>query len=151
MRISSGYADLLLALNDAGVEFLIVGAYAVIHYTEPRYTKDLDLWIRPQPENAEKVLQALTAFGAPRHGLTLNDLCDPAMVFQIGIEPVRVDILMGQPGLDFEDAWAEAGRTTFGGIPIRVLGRRHLIESKRRAGRPQDLLDVERLENASKR
>ena len=146
MRINSDYVDLLRVLSDAGAEFLIVGAYAVIHYTEPRYTKDLDLWIRPVPANAEKVMVALVEFGAPLHDLTLEDLCNPTMVFQIGIEPVRVDILMGLPGLDFEAAWADAGETTYGGVPVRVMSRKHLIAAKQRAGRPQDLLDVEKLE-----
>jgi len=146
MRINSDYVDLLRALNDAGAEFLIVGAYAVIHYTEPRYTKDLDLWVRPHADNAEKVLEALVEFGAPLHDLTRDDLCNPTLVFQMGIEPVRVDILMGLPGLDFEDAWNDAGETTFGGVPVRVMSRKHLIVAKRRAGRPQDLLDAEKLE-----
>jgi predicted nucleotidyltransferase len=149
MTVNSDYADLLCALNDAGAEFLIVGAYAVIHYTEPRYTKDLDLWIRPSADNAERVHAALTEFGAPLDNLTTDDLCDPTLVFQIGLEPVRIDIFMGLPGLDFEEVWTAATKTTFGEIPIRVMSREHLIAVKTRAGRPQDLLDVEKLEETA--
>lgn len=150
MKISSDYVDLLRALNDAGADYLIVGAYAVVHYTEPRYTKDMDIWVRAEPDNAERVHRALAVFGAPLHDLTIDDLCTPGLVFQIGVEPVRVDILMGLPGLDFEDAWRAAGNATFGGVPVRVLGVTHLLESKRRAGRPQDLIDIERLDQATR-
>lgn len=149
MEISSDYVDLLRALNDAGADYLIVGAYAVVHYTEPRYTKDLDLWVRAEPDNAERVYRALAEFGAPLHELSIDDLCTPGMVFQVGVEPVRVDILMGLPGLVFAEAWRGASEATFGGIPVRVLGIGHLLESKRRAGRPQDQLDVQSLERAA--
>jgi predicted nucleotidyltransferase len=135
-------------LNDAGAEFLVVGAYAVIHYTEPRYTKDLDLWVRPSPDNAARVYQALAAFGAPLDTLSVDDLTNPTMVFQMGIEPVRVDILMGLPGLDFDESMAHALTSTFGGIPVHIMGLDQLIVAKRAAGRPQDLIDLDRLERA---
>jgi hypothetical protein len=97
------------------------------------------------------VLKALAAFGAPVAALTAADLCDPEMVFQIGIEPNRIDILMGLVGLEFSSAWLRAETVTYGGVPIRVLGIDDLMLTKRAAGRPQDQLDVERLELASKR
>jgi predicted nucleotidyltransferase len=146
MPISSDFVDLLRALNDAEAEFLVVGAYAVAYYAEPRYTKDLDLWVGSTPENARRVYRALAAFGAPLNDLKETDLLDPTVVYQIGIEPVRADILAGMEGLNFETAWRDSEQTTFGGQNVRVIGLKHLIALKRRAGRPQDRLDVAVLE-----
>ncbi len=150
MKISSDYEDLLRAFSDAGVEFLVAGAYAVIHYTEPRFTKDIDLWVRPTEENAERVLKALAVFGAPVGNLSVEDLCDPEMIFQIGVEPVRADILAGIPGLDFDTAQRESETTRFGDIEVRVLGLESLRIAKRHAARPQDLLDLEGLDHVSR-
>jgi len=143
--INADFRDLLSAFNEGRVRCLVVGAYAVIHHTEPRYTKDLDLWIERHPANARRVLASLQRFGAPTRGITEADLCNPELVYQIGIEPNRIDILMDLPGLDFGTAWRRARRTTYGGVRIRVLSLEDLIVSKRRAGRPQDLLDVQHL------
>ncbi len=151
MAVNPDFKELFSALNAAEARYLVVGAYAVIHYTDPRYTKDLDIWVEPQPENAARVLKALAAFGAPVQELTTANLCDPEMVFQIGIEPNRVDVLVGLTGLEFSAAWPRAESATYGGEPIRVLALDDLLLAKRAAGRAQDLLDAERLEHAKKR
>lgn len=151
MAVNPDFRELFSALNVADARYLVVGAYAVIHYTDPRYTKDLDVWVEPLPENAARVLKALAAFGAPVQDVTTANLCDPEMVFQIGIEPNRIDILMGIEGLEFSPAWSRAEDATYGGEPIRVLGLDDLLVAKRTAGRAQDRLDVERLEHALKR
>jgi predicted nucleotidyltransferase len=143
--INADFRDLLSAFNEGRVRYLVVGAYAVIHHTQPRYTKDLDLWVERHPANAQRVLASLRRFGAPTRGLTAADLCNPELVYQIGIEPNRIDILMDLPGLDFGVAWRRARRTTYGGVRIRVLSLEDLLVTKRRAGRPQDLLDVQNL------
>lgn len=145
------FRDLFSALGAADARFIVVGAYAVIHHTEPRYTKDLDIWVEPTPENARRVYRALAAFGAPLEGIALDDLCNRELVYQIGVEPNRVDILMDIGTVPFADAWRHAVQTTYGGVPIRVLGREHLIAAKRASGRPQDLLDLARLESAPPR
>jgi hypothetical protein len=150
MAVNPDFRELFSALNAAEARYLVVGAYAVIHYTDPRYTKDLDIWIEPRPENAACVLKALAAFGAPVAGLSTTNLCDPDMVLQIGIEPNRVDVLMGIEGLEFSAAWKRAERATYGGEPIRIVGLDDLLAAKRAAGRAQDRLDVERLEYALK-
>jgi hypothetical protein len=151
MAVNPDFRDLFSALNAAEARFLVVGAYAVIHHTDPRYTKDLDVWVEPEPGNAARVFEALATFGAPLAELTLADLCNPEMVFQIGIEPNRIDILMGLEGVSFFAAWEGSASSTYGGEPIRILGIQDLLVAKRAAGRPQDLLDVERLELALKR
>lgn len=151
MKISSDYEDLLRAFSAEGVEFLIAGAYAVIHHTEPRFTRDIDVWVRPSRENALRVLQALARFGAPVSDLKPEDLCDLEMIFQIGVEPVRVDVLAGIPGLEFEEAWKSAHTAHFGSVEVRVLGLESLRTAKRTAGRPQDLLDLALLDEAARR
>ncbi len=146
MPANPDFRDLFAALNDVEVRYLVVGAYAVIHHSEPRYTKDLDIWIEPSPKNASRALKALRAFGAPVKNLSVKDLCNPGLVYQMGLEPNRIDILMGVGNLEFSSAWQRAESATYGEVPIRVLSLDDLIATKRECGRPQHLLDVERLE-----
>ncbi len=103
--MTSEFDDLLKAFNDNAVKYLIVGGHAVMLYTEPRYTKDLDIWIEASDTNAEKVFRALSGFGAPLSGLTKNDFAQEGFFYQIGLPPARVDILMSVDGLKFDDAW----------------------------------------------
>jgi hypothetical protein len=150
MPVNSDFRDLFSALAVAEARYLVVGAYAVVHHTEPRYTKDLDVWVEPTDENALRVLRALGSFGAPIERLRPKDLCDPETVYQIGIEPNRIDLLTALPALEFGPAWEGSVITTYGGVAIRVLGLDDLILTKRTLARPQDLLDAERLEAARK-
>ena len=143
--INPDFRDLLLAFNAAEVRYLVVGAYAVTFHAQPRFTKDLDLWIEASPDNAKRVHGALKAFGAPVEELTLDDLANPEMVYQIGIAPNRIDILMGVSGLGFGEAWPERVDSTYGDCPIHVISRQDLIRNKRAAGRPQDLIDLRAL------
>lgn len=143
MHINEDFEELLLLLNREKVKYLIVGAYAVIFHTEPRYTKDIDIWIKPEHENAERVYRVLKKFGAPLGRLTLNDLVNPKMVYQIGVEPNRIDILMGIGSIDFDTAWKNRKTDRYGRAKIFILGRRHLIKAKSIAGRPGDLRDLE--------
>lgn len=145
MDANRDFKDLLVALNNERARFLVVGAYAVIYHTEPRYTKDLDLWVEATPANAERVWRALTAFGAPLACTRQSDFADERLIYSMGLEPSRVDILMGLPSLKFDVAWKRCIRTTYADIPIYVLSRNDLIRVKTAAGRPQDLLDVRRL------
>src|SRR6476646_3463834 len=105
MKINSDFRDLLRELNAADVRYLIVGGYAVMVHTEPRYTKDLDLWIEPVESNADKLFVALALFGAPTRDVQPSDFTEPEVFFQIGIEPVRIDIMTSVFGLDFLPAW----------------------------------------------
>src|SRR5258708_3742064 len=123
MEINSDFRDLLRDFNGAGVRYLIVGGYAVMVYTEPRYTKDLDVWVEPTDANADAVLRALSKFGAPTAGVTVADLTEPEVFFQIGMDPVRVDILTSVKGLDFREAWERKAMVDFGGIAAPVLSR----------------------------
>jgi hypothetical protein len=151
MAINPDFKDLLLALFDARARFLIVGAHAVMHYTAPRYTKDLDIWVDPTPENAPRVIAALEAFGAPLFDLEIEDLAKPGVTFQIGIEPNRIDILTEVELLDFEAALDRCATTSYGGVPIGLLSIDDLIKNKESVGRLQDQLDVENLRKVIRR
>jgi hypothetical protein len=151
MNGNHDYRDLLQCLNEAGARYLIVGAYAVIYHTEPRYTKDMDIWTDPSPENAAKVWNALVRFGAPLADLTPADLSNPDVVFQIGIEPNRVDILLDVEGLNFQEAWEKRATGTYEDQKIFVLDYESVLHAKKTSGREQDLLDVRRLEAVKKK
>ncbi len=142
----SHFRDLLLEFNATGVEYLVVGAHALAAHGHIRATKDLDVWVRPEPKNARKVYRAMASFGAPLHELAEDDLAQPGVIFQIGIAPIRIDVITSVDGLEFADAWPDRLSAEFDGVPAAVLSRRHLIQNKKASGRLQDLADVERLE-----
>jgi len=140
------FKDMLLALSEAQIDFLLVGAYAVAAHGHPRATGDLDLWVRPDAETAPRVYRVLAEFGAPLHDLTIDDLSRPGMVFQIGVEPSRIDILTAISGVAFDRAWGNRMQITMDGIDLCVLGRADLIVNKRACGRPKDIADAESLD-----
>jgi hypothetical protein len=149
--LNPDFHDMLSALSENSVEYLLVGAYALAVHGVPRATGDLDIWIRPTPDNARRVRLALAQFGAPRAGLTEGDLTTPGTVFQIGIAPNRIDILTSIDGVTFEDAWPARRVVGVEGVDVSVLSRPHLIRNKKATGRPQDLADVARLEEGEGR
>src|SRR6266446_4419960 len=132
------FAEMLSALSAAGAEYLIVGAHALAAHGRPRATGDLDIWVRPTEENAHKVWAALARFGAPLSALKRVDLWTPGMVFQIGVEPVSIDILTAIDGVEFDDAWPRRLVLDIDGQTVQLLGRDDLIRNKRAAVRPQD-------------
>ena len=146
MSANPDYRDLFSIFSEEKVEYLVVGAHAVIYYAEPRYTKDLGIWVRSSSDNALRVWRALRTFGAPLRDVTYEDFTDPEMVYQIGVAPNRIDILMGIKGVDFDTAWKNKVESTYDGIPIYILGKYELIRAKKASQRPQDLLDLEKLE-----
>jgi predicted nucleotidyltransferase len=141
----SDFKELLKIFNDYQIKYLVIGGYAVMQYTEPRYTKDLDLWIRADQENAAAVFQALQAFGAPLVGMTEDDFAHEGYFYQIGVPPVRVDILMSIPGVTFQQAWAKRVEADVAGVKVFFISREDLIISKQATGRAQDLIDAELL------
>ena len=144
--MNSDFKELLKTFNREKVKYLIIGGYAVAKHAEPRYTKDLDIWISSTRKNAGRVYQALKNFGAPLNNITIEDFTVPMLVFQLGIEPSRIDILMGLKELSFDDRWKRRATATIGEIEIHFISIDDLILNKRIAGRPQDLRDVEILE-----
>ncbi len=149
--VNRDFRDLLAVFNAHGVEYLVVDAHALGVHGHVRATKDLDVWVRPEADNAKRVLQALHSFGAPLHDLTAADLTEPGLLFQIGLPPLRIDIMTAIDGVDFSMAWPERMLTKFADQPVAVLSRQHLIQNKRASGRMQDLADVEWLEGKDRK
>jgi hypothetical protein len=147
MAINQDFNDLLAEFNAHKVEYLIVGAHALAAHGHVRATQDLDVWVRPSPDNAQRVIDALRAFGAPLHDLTEKDLATPGLIFQIGVEPIRIDVLTVIDGVQFDEAWENRVLSSLGDQPVAVLSQEHLIKNKLTAARSQDLADVERLRN----
>jgi hypothetical protein len=149
--VNPDFKELLLAFNAHNVEYLIVGAHALAAYGHVRATKDLDLWVRPDQENANRVLKALSDFGAPLGDLTTNDLSRENTIFQIGVPPLRIDIITAIDGVKFAEAWPDRLETIFGGVPAWIISRPHLITNKKTSARLQDLADVQQLETVKDR
>jgi hypothetical protein len=145
MFVNSDFSDLLRIFKNNGVKYLVVGGYAVTQYAEPRYTKDLDLWISTSPENAAVVFKSLLEFGAPLAGLSEADFSAEGYYYQMGVSPSRIDLLMGVSGIQFDKAWQRRVEYLFDDLPVFFISRDDLIATKRAAGRPQDLIDAEAL------
>ncbi len=144
--VNRDYRDLFAEFNARNVEFLIVGAFALAVHGHVRATKDLDVWVRPSPDNAERVLKAVRGFGGSIEGLSAADFTVPGTIVQLGVAPTRIDLLTRIQGLDFETAWGSRVEATYGEQRVFVLSRADLIASKRAAARPQDLADLQALE-----
>jgi hypothetical protein len=139
------FLDLLRAFIERDVRFLIVGAYALGVHGRPRATGDLDVWVDATPENAANVMSALEEFGAPTGEVRTEDFSRPGIVFQMGLPPVRIDVLTQLSGLTFSEAWSTRTRAAFGPVTADVIGREALIKNKRATGRARDLGDIEAL------
>jgi hypothetical protein len=145
--LNEDFRDLLVALGREGVEFLIVGAYAIAFHGVPRTTGDIDIFVRPSAENAVRVWRALVAFGAPLEANSAreSDFAEPGIVYQIGLPPRRIDVMTEISGLSFEEAWVSRIATEVDGLRVHFIGRDALVKNKQAAGRAKDLADVERL------
>lgn len=145
MEISYDYRELFKVLNKYKVRYLIAGAYAVSFYTQPRFTKDLDIWVEPEIKNANELYKALKEFGAPLKGIQPIDFVNKKIIYQIGVAPIRVDIMMSLVGLDFTKAWQNRKITKYANISVNILGLEELIISKKRFKREQDSMDLKKL------
>jgi len=145
MSLQSDFKDLLAEFAAAEVEYLVVGGYAVAFHGEPRFTKDLDLWLADRDDNLARARAALVRFGAPDEVLAALATAAPEDVVWMGHPPARVDLLKGVPGGDFDRAWANRVDARWDGVPVSVVSRSDLIALKRASGRPMDLADAEAL------
>jgi len=146
--MTEDWFEFLDALSRTGARFLVVGAHALAVHGVPRGTQDLDVWIDPDSENAERVWAALETFGAPAEalGLSIDDLSRPETVIQFGLPPNRIDLLTAVTGIaGFEEAWREREEHQIRDLPIPFIGRRALVANKRATGRMKDLADLEAL------
>jgi hypothetical protein len=145
--VNKDFQELLAALHEAGVRFIVVGAHAMAVHGVPRATGDLDVWIAPDAANAERAWSAVVAFGAPLRtmGVTRDDFGRPDQVVQIGVPPRRIDILTSISGVAFDEAWPDRVTHEVAGLAIPFLGRELLVRNKRASGRAKDLADLEAL------
>lgn len=147
--LNDDFVDMLNALAGEGVEFIVVGAHAMAFHGVPRATGDIDILVRPSPDNAARVMRALAVFGAPFdvHGIRAEDFISPGTVYQIGLPPRRIDLLTQISGVDFEEAWRTREVMDVSGVQVPFLGRSSLIENKLAAARAKDLVDVRILQS----
>ena len=141
------FHDVLTELVRSGARFLVVGAHALSAHGVPRATVDLDLWVAPDPDNANRVYTGLAAFGAPLEalGITRADFQHPDVVTQFGLPPLRIDVMTSVSGLTFEEAWRSRIEGQIEGVRVPVLDRASFIRNKRASGRKKDLADLELL------
>lgn len=149
--MNQDFRELLSEFSAANVEFLVIGAHALAAHGHVRATKDLDVWVRPSPENAIRVIEALRKFGAPLGEVSVEDFSRPGITFQIGVPPVRIDIITEATGISFESAWPRREVRVLTGLSVPVLSVEDLVANKRATGRLQDLADVEALEALRKK
>ena len=147
--LNPDFRDMLSCLKGAEVEFIVVGAYALAAHGRPRATGDIDIWVRSSPENAQKIIDALEAFGAPLSNLSAEDFTVPDLIVQLGVEPCRIDLLTGVDGLDFGDAWGNKLAISLDGLEIFVLSRGDLLKNKIAAGRAKDQGDIAWLQDTA--
>jgi predicted nucleotidyltransferase len=144
IELPTDFADLVVALADERADFVVVGGYAVAFHGHPRATKDIDILVRPTPQNAERVYAALAAFGAPLEAfdVSADDFADYQGVLQLGVPPYRIDIINRATGITFDEAVADAECVEIDGRQVPFIGLRALLKNKRATARPQDLADI---------
>jgi hypothetical protein len=143
--MNKDWIELLSLFNASNVRFMIIGGHAVIRYSEPRFTKDIDVWVGTDPANAQLVYTALKNFGAPLAGITPEDFTKPGYFYQMGRPPFRVDIVMTIQGVDFDSAWTNRVVGDMGPLKVAYISKSDLIKAKEASGRLQDLLDLQKL------
>jgi len=145
--LNEDFRDIIATFADAGVEFILVGAYALAFHGAPRASGDIDLFVRASADNAKRVFDALTQFGAPlaAHGVTAADFAREGTVYQIGLAPRRIDVLTQISGVGFDEAWVTRIEAEVSGRKIHIIGRDAFMKNKQAAARPKDLADLARL------
>ena len=144
--LSPDFKEFIELLNAHKVQYLIVGGYALAFHGHPRYTKDIDVWIAADSENAQKMLNVLKDFGFASLSLSQQDFLEQGNIIQLGFPPNRIDILTSVDGIQFADSLSESSIIEVDGIAIHLIGIHKLIENKTASGRLQDLADVEKLQ-----
>ena len=147
MEAHPDFKDLLALLNEHKVEYIIVGAYALAFHGAPRFTGDIDIYVNPTKDNANRIVSALAAFGFGTLGLTSEDFQKPDQVVQLGVPPVRIDLITSLTGVSWDQASAGKISGNYGDIPVSFLGRAQYIANKKATGRAKDLADIEALED----
>ena len=146
MILNPDFKEFFQLLNANSVRYLIIGGYAVAYHGYPRYTKDVDIWIRINPENAEQVVKTLKDFGFASLGLKAEDFLAPDTIIQLGYAPNRIDLIMGVPGVDFKECYDNRNEEEIDGVKLNFIDLAGLKKSKKASGRTQDIADIENLD-----
>lgn len=145
MEVQPDFRDLLKLFNAHKVEYVVIGGYALAFHGAPRYTGDLDIFVKPDPENAQRIMKALGAFGFGSLELTAEDFQSPDRVIQLGVPPVRIDIVTSVTNITWETAAANRIEGKYGDVVAFYMGRAEFVANKRAVGRKKDLADLEAL------
>lgn len=145
MSLSRDFIEFAGCLTRRRVDYLLVGGHALAFHGCPRFTKDIDFWVRPTPDNAARLLEALADFGFADAGLSEDDFCRPGRVVQLGLPPNRIDLVTSIDGVDFDPAFERRVTTDYEGLALHVIHRDDLIANKLATGREQDRLDARKL------
>src|SRR6185295_1003592 len=145
IQLPPDFKEFLSLLNEKKVEYLLIGGYAVGYHGYVRATGDIDVWIAPNPENADRTISALREFGFELPGDSQNLLLIPDNVLRMGVPPVRIEVLISISGIGFDEAYAERVTAIIDDVEVPVISLHHLKINKRAAGRPKDKIDVEHL------
>lgn len=145
MELSRDFRELLECFSARNVEYVVVGGYALAHHGAPRFTGDLDIYVRPSPANADRIIAALDDFGFSSVGLARKDFESSGRVVQLGHAPHRVDIMTSIDGVSWKDAWAGRSESRIGNLPVQFIGRKEFIANKKAIGRAKDNADIEAL------
>ena len=145
MEVQPDFKELLALFNAHNVEYIVVGGYALAFHGSPRFTADLDIYVKPDRDNAHRILEALAEFGFKSVDLSLDDFQDPDRVIQLGVPPIRIDILTAITGVSWEEAYSGKVEGKYGDMTVHYIGRKQFIENKRATGRTRDLADLEAL------
>lgn len=147
--LNNDFKEFIGLLNSTGVEYLIVGGYALAAHGHPRYTGDLDIWVRPAPENVVRLMHALKTFGFGNVGLSAEDFAEPQAVIQLGYPPARIDLLTAIDGVEFEGCYLRRVPMQVSGVELPIIHLADFRANKRAAGRPKDLADLAALDEPS--
>jgi len=144
--LNQDFKEFIQSLNNNGVRYLVIGGYAVAFHGHPHYTKDIDIWISMDAENAAKIVKALEQFGFASLGLQAADFTAPDQIVQLGYPPNRIDLITTTPGVDFDTCYAARVPTEIDGVQVTFIDLENLKRNKKAVGRHQDLADIENLE-----
>ncbi len=150
-KLTKDSKEFIESLSSNGVEYLIVGGHAVGFHGYPRFTGDLDIWVRTNPENATRLAQTFAEFGFSEKESLIAIFSEPGQMVQIGLPPNRIDVLSRISGVEFEEAWSGRIEAKIGGVSASIIGIEDLLRNKRASGRPKDLADVDEITKARER
>lgn len=143
--LNPDFKEFIQSLNDNDVRYLVVGGYAVALHGHPRYTKDIDIWIEPDPENAARMVKAIIQFGFESLGLETDDFLEKDVIIQLGYPPNRIDLMTSLSGVNFKSCYAERISVEIDGVGVNFIDLVNLRKNKSASARTQDLADLENL------